>query len=246
MESGSAEAATPTTAGGTLYLVPTALGEGAPEAVLPRAVMERVATLTVFVVETAKTARAHLKWMSHPGPMQALELIEIGGARDDAAAAMLNALRRGTDVGLMSDAGCPGVADPGAAMVRAARAQGHRIVPLTGPSSLLLALMGSGLEGQRFRFVGYLPADAAARESALRDLESVSKRRHETQIFIETPYRNDALLGSALKVLQRDTALCVAIDVTGPEEAIETRRVGGWRERPPAIGKRPTVFLLLA
>ena len=148
--------------------------------------------------------------------------------------------------GLMSDAGCPGIADPGATMVREARRRGCRVVPLAGPSSLMLALMASGLEGQRFRFVGYLPAETMARENALRDLELTSKRREETQIFIETPYRNDALVTSLLRTLQRETALCIAMDMTGAEDSIDTRTVAKWRERPPTVGKRPTVYLLLA
>ena len=147
---------------------------------------------------------------------------------------------------MLSEAGCPAIADPGAALVAAAQAAGIRVVPLVGPSSIVLALMASGLEGQRFAFCGYLPRETAARGKRLRELEARSRRERETQIFIETPYRNDVMLGALLEVCSPGTLLCVASDLTLPSEQIRTRTISAWRSSRHAIGKRPTVFLLLS
>ena len=155
-------------------------------------------------------------------------------------------LRAGRPLGLLSEAGCPAIADPGAALVEAAHAAGFRVVPLVGPSAITLALMASGLEGQRFAFCGYLPRDASERVRRIKELEQRSRREQETEIFIETPYRNDALLGALLATLAPATRLCVAADLTLPTESIRTQTVADWRRERPALGKRPAAFLLLA
>ncbi len=149
-------------------------------------------------------------------------------------------------MGLLSEAGCPAIADPGAALVEAAWREGFRVVPLVGPSSILLALMASGLEGQRFAFCGYLPREVAHRKNKIRELEQRSRKEKETQIFIETPYRNDALFQALLDTCGNGTRLCVAADLTLPTESIASKTISQWRQRPTAPGKRPTVFLLLA
>lgn len=224
-----------------LVLVPTALGS-APTQVLPAPAIEAVRVLRDFAVEDAKSARAFLAALGMPCPMRELRIETL----DADPAALLAPLRAGRSLGVLSEAGCPGVADPGQAVVAAAHAAGFRVVPLVGPSSILLALMASGLEGQRFAFRGYLPRDARERAARIRALEQVSREARETQIFIETPYRNDALLAALLEACAPGTRLCVAVDLTLPEESITTRSVLQWRKAGRVIGRRPAVFLLLA
>ena len=224
-----------------LYLVPAPLG-GAVADALPAAAAETVRSLRDFAVENAKTARAFLGELGMPCPLRELNIQLI---TEDAAAA-LAPLRAGRSLGVLSEAGSPSVADPGAALVAAAHAGGFRVVPLVGPSAVLLALMACGLEGQRFAFCGYLPREAAARASRIRALEQRSRAERETQIFIETPYRNDVLLQALLEHCDPATRLCVAADLTLPSESIATRTVAQWRSQPGAIGRRPATFLLLA
>ena len=224
-----------------LYAIPATLG-GEPSAALPPPVLDTVRGLRDFAVENAKSARAFLKAVGMPCPLQDLRIGEIGPD----LAPFLAALDAGRDLGLLSEAGCPAIADPGATLVSAAHAAGHRVVPLVGPSSLVLALMASGLEGQRFAFCGYLPRDASERQARIRALEQRSRREDETELFIETPYRNDALLAALLETCAPTTRLCLASDLTLPTESVATRSVADWRRRPTEIGKRPTVFLLLA
>jgi 16S rRNA (cytidine1402-2'-O)-methyltransferase len=226
---------------GTLYAIPAPLG-GAPENALPAPALETIRTIRDFAVEDAKSARAFLLALGIPCPIREVRIAEIG----DDANALLAPLRAGRPLGLLSEAGCPAVADPGARLVEAAHRAGIRVVPLVGPCSIVLALMASGLEGQRFAFCGYLPREKAARERRIRELESRSRRERETQVFIETPYRNEALLASLLGTCARETLLCVASDLTLPSEAVATRPVSAWRLGRYAIGRRPTVFLLLA
>ncbi|MCX7961197.1 MAG: SAM-dependent methyltransferase [Burkholderiales bacterium] len=226
---------------GVLYAIPTPLG-ASPEASLPAAVLRTVRALRDFAVEDAKSARAFLAAVGCD-PKQA-RIRELGDESDDAA--LLAPLREGRDLGLLSEAGCPGLADPGARLVAAAHRAGFRVVPLVGPSAIVLALMASGLEGQRFAFRGYLPRGCADRARRIRDLEARSRRERETQIFIETPYRSDALLAALLATCAPKTRLCVATDLTLPTESVRTHAIAAWRRAPPAIGKRPTVFLLLA
>jgi 16S rRNA (cytidine1402-2'-O)-methyltransferase len=224
-----------------LYLVPTTLG-GTPEQVLPAGVIDTVRGLRDFAVENAKSARAFLAALPMPCAMRELRIVVLG----EDTHALLAPLREGRALGVLSEAGCPGVADPGQALVAAAHAAGFRVVPLTGPSSLLLALMASGLEGQRFAFCGYLPRDRRERLERIRALERRSREAKETQIFIETPYRGDALLDALLEGCASATRLCVAIDLTLPGESIAMRSVAGWRAARRAIGRRPAVFLLQA
>lgn len=234
---------------GRLFLLPAWLSEDTPAAdVVPAPVLERLRALREFVVEDAKSARRWLAACGHPGPMRELSM----GILDEHTAAadvqaLLAPLEAGRDVGLLSEAGMPAVADPGARLVAAAHVRGIPVLPMVGPSSLLLALAASGLEGQRFRFVGYLPPEAGARREALAELERRSARERETQLFIETPYRNDALLADALGSLRGTTRLAVAADLTGPAQWIRMDSVSGWKTRPaPPLGKRPAMFLLLA
>ena len=233
---------------GTLYLIPTPLGSASdPRRVLAPATLEIVARLRHFVVESARTARAFLKAAGTEAPLQSLAMIELN-ARTPApeVAAMLAPLRAGEDMGLLSEAGCPAVADPGATLVAAAHAAGLRVVPLVGPSALLLALMASGLNGQRFAFAGYLPAQPEARGTRLRELERRSAANDETQLWIETPYRNRQMLESALACLSPDTRLTVAAELTLDPETIITRRVADWRRQPAELPREPAVFGLLA
>ena len=226
---------------GILYAIPTPLGGTAVDA-LPASALETVRTLRYFVVENAKTARAFLKEVGMPCAIQDLEIAVI----DANVAQHIERLQEKQSIGLLSEAGCPAIADPGALLVEAAQKEGIRVVPLVGPSSIVLALMASGLEGQRFAFCGYLPREAEERRKKIGALESRSRRDRETQIFIETPYRNDAMLAALLETASEKTLLCLATDLTLPTEKIETRTVGRWRGARHTIGKRPTVFLLLS
>jgi 16S rRNA (cytidine1402-2'-O)-methyltransferase len=224
-----------------LYAIPTPVG-GPIDASLPASALERVRSLRDFVVENAKSARAFLGAAGMPVAMRELRIVEMREKADP----LLQPLREGRPLGLLSEAGCPAIADPGAALVEAAHREGFRVVPLVGPSSITLALMASGLEGQRFAFCGYLPRGAAERARRIRELETRSRKEKETQIFIETPYRSDALLAALIQSCNPETRLCVAADLTLPSESISTRRISGWMKSKRAIERRPAVFLLLA
>jgi 16S rRNA (cytidine1402-2'-O)-methyltransferase len=224
-----------------LYLVPVPLGGPAAEA-LSTAAAHTVRSLRDFAVENAKSARAFLGALGMPCAIRELRIQEIAGD----AAALLAPLRAGRSLGVLAEAGCPAVADPGAALVAAAHAEGFRVIPLVGPSAVTLALMASGLEGQRFAFCGYLPRDKQARADRIRALERRSRAENETQVFIETPYRNEALLMALLEYCDAATRLCVAVDLTLPTEEIATRDVAQWRRLQASIGRRPAVFLLQA
>ena len=236
------------TAAGRVYLVPSWLSEDTPpRAVVPADVIARVHALDRFVVENAKSARRFLAACGHPKPMREIAMAELNEHTPRAdVAALLDPVLAGSDLGVLSEAGAPAVADPGALLVAEAHARGLAVVPLVGPSSILLSLMASGLEGQRFRFVGYLPADSAARRAALVELERQSARHAETQVFIETPYRNEALLADVLAACKPSTRLAVAADLTSPSESIRMTTIEGWRARHEPIGKCPAIFLLLA
>lgn len=227
---------------GTLYAIPTPLG-GSPADALPAPALGIVQSLRDFVVENAKSARGFLGAVGMPCPLKALAIETLDEHTKDVLP-LLKPLREGRSLGLLSEAGCPAIADPGAALVEAAHREGFRVVPLVGPSSIILALMASGLEGQRFAFCGYLPRQGPERERRIRELERRSREANETQIFIETPYRNEALFASLLKNCSARTRLCVAADLSRPTESIATRTVAEWQRRGTAIGKRPTVFLL--
>lgn len=232
---------------GTLYLLPNRVAEGAVEDVLPPATLAVARRVEHFLAENAKSARAFLKAAGHPRPMAELAIQEIGHHPDPAQiAAWLAPLEAGQDMAIVSESGCPGVADPGASLVAAAHERGLKVQPLVGPSSLLLALMASGLTGQRFRFMGYMPVPAEQLAPAIRTAERDSAAG-ETQIFIETPYRNPRLFDALLANCAPQTRITVAIDVTGDGEWITTRRVVDWKKLPaPPFEKRPAVFALLA
>lgn len=237
---------------GTLYLLPVALGEGTPwPAFLPAQVQAIAAGLRHFVVESARAARAHLKQLDYPHPLRETDIRELpadaASSTDAALDALLAPALAGKDVGLVSDAGCPAVADPGARLVARAHTLGIRVAPLVGPSSILLGLMGSGLNGQSFAFHGYLPVNESERDAALRALEDESRKLGRTQLFIETPYRNERMFEALIKQLKPASRLCVACDLTTAGETILTRSVHDWRKAArPALAKRPTLFLLLA
>lgn len=238
---------------GTLYLLPVGLatpGEAADdwEQWLPVATRDIACQLSHFAVENAKTARASLKALGHPVPLRELDIQELPAQPDEAALGVLLApLLAGHDLGLMSEAGCPAIADPGALLVRVAHHHGISVRPLVGPSSLLLSLMASGLDGQRFAFHGYLPARDPERSKAIVALEKDSARLKQTQLFIETPYRNSTLFQALLQGCQPTTRLCVASDLTLDSESIRTNNIAAWRKADtPNLDKRPTVFLLLA
>jgi 16S rRNA (cytidine1402-2'-O)-methyltransferase len=232
---------------GTLFLVPTLLGAAQVEGSLPPAVQARVYALHAFVAENAKSARQFLKAIGFPRTLTQTPIEELNEHTPQARIPdLLQPLRDGLDLGLLSEAGCPAVADPGAALVALAHLEGLHVVPLVGPSSLLLALMASGLNGQRFCFHGYLPVDRTARENSIRSLERVSRTERAAQIVIETPYRNNRLIASLTQVCQPDTLLCVAADLTLETEYIRTQPIEKWRRQPPDLDKRPAVFVLQA
>lgn len=228
----------------TLYLVPNLLGAVPPERVLPVRTIDVARGLAHWVVETPKAARAFLGTLELPRPIAELDIRPLA---DDTLRVTLERLRNGADVGLLSDAGCPGVADPGAPLVEAAHENAIRVVPLVGPSAILLALMASGLNGQHFCFHGYLPVKAEARINALRALEQQSHAQRRTDLFIETPYRNVALLRAACESLAPRTRLCVAADLTLDTETIDCRSIARWRgDDGQRFDRRPAIFLLQA
>ncbi|KZE32705.1 SAM-dependent methyltransferase [Crenobacter luteus] len=230
----------------TLFLIPTPLGD-ADTPWLPEAERARVAHLSHFVVEAEKTARRHLKALGVTTPIRELSLAVLNEHTPAAeVAALLAPLAEGHDVGLVSEAGCPAVADPGAQLVALAHEKGYPVMPLIGPSSILLALMASGANGQRFAFHGYLPVDAAERDKAIRALEKESRERDVSQVFIETPYRNNALLSCLIETLSPATRLAVACDLTLPTQTIVSRRVGDWPRSRPDLHKRPAIFVIHA
>lgn len=230
---------------GTLYLIPTPLGETPLDLVLPEETRRIAARLSHFVVEHPKTARAFLKQVGTDLPIQQLNLQELSEhTKADQLEALLQPLQAGIDVGLLSEAGCPAVADPGAELVKLAHCRGIAVKPLVGPSSILLALMGSGLVGQRFTFHGYLPAKPDERAGALKDLEKRAEKDDATQVFIETPYRNRAMLESILAACRPDTWLGLACSLTTPGELVATRRVEQWRKQLPEVERSPCVFLI--
>ncbi len=241
---------------GTLYLIPNSLGSEQLEAVIPAPVRELTARLDCFIAENAKTARAFLKQVAQTHPLQTvLQQIQISelNVNTPAAevAALLAPLMAGKDVGLLSEAGVPAVADPGAELVRIAHQRDITVRPLVGPSSLLLALMASGLNGQSFAFHGYLPTDASERAARIKQLEQRSRQEKQTQILIETPYRNEAMLEALANHCSGNTLVCVATDLTLESESVITRPASTWKQaiaggQMPAFRKKPTVFLFLA
>jgi 16S rRNA (cytidine1402-2'-O)-methyltransferase len=233
---------------GKLYLIPVPLGQTTIEAVLPQTVRECAKHLKHFVAENAKSARAFLKSLPSDTPLQQIEIQELNEhTLPSDLQHLLAPLRAGNDVGLISEAGCPAVADPGANLVALAHKEGIQVLPMIGPSSILLALMGSGLSGQNFAFHGYLPAKEEPRQKKLKELEKDSIREKRTQIFIETPYRNRQMLETLVRGCSEQTRICVATDLTLSSESISTRTPAEWlKQGLPEIDRRPTVFLLQA
>ena len=233
---------------GTLYLIPVPLGNGPADLVLLPEVRTLACRIEDFVVENAKTARAMLKAMGHPKPLREIRIAELNEHTPPAdIPPLLEPALQGRILGLMSEAGCPAVADPGSALVEIAHRMGIRVVPLVGPSSILLALMASGMNGQNFAFHGYLPARDPERLHALKRLESASRSARCVQIFIETPYRNEAMLASCLQ-LAPETRLCVACELTGSGEWIRSAAIRDWiaGQDPVDLNRRPAVFLIQA
>ena len=233
---------------GIIYLIPVTLGEDNISKVLPADVVSVVQKLDHFVVESEKSARHFLSNIKTIKPVRELSLNllnEHTEAKD--VAALLAPLLAGKDLGLMSDAGCPGVADPGAHLIALAHEKDIRVVPFVGPSAILLSLMASGLNGQQFSFLGYLPIDKMQRNQKLKEIEKRSLTHHETQLFIETPYRNQHMLEAIISTCQATTRLCVACDISLSTEFISSKTIAAWEKSPlPNLHKRPTVFLLLA
>lgn len=233
---------------GTLYLIPVTLGDNVIQKALPPDVVSITQKLDTFVVENEKTARRFLGAIKTHKPVRELTMLTLNEhTMDQELPALLAPLLEGRDIGLMSEAGCPGVADPGAKLAALAHRKGIRVAPLVGPSSILLGLMASGLDGQRFTFLGYIPSEKAARVQKLREIEQASRKNRETQIFIETPYRNQHLLEDILASCNGETRLCVACNVSLEDESIVTKRIADWKNTSlPDLHKKPTVFLLLA
>lgn len=231
---------------GKLYLIPSPLGENDPAEVIPGPVLESLKGFRTFVVEEVRTARRYLSRAGLKGQIGELEFHELNEHTDQATIEGYLKLFDGGDVALISEAGLPAVADPGAQLVALAHRHGIEVVPAVGPSSLMLALMASGLNGQSFAFCGYIPAKTDERRSKLRTLEKVSGQLKQTQIIIETPYRNDSLFADILAVCAPSTRVCVAVNITMPDAYIKTMKVSQWKKEGLVIGKRPCVFLILS
>ncbi len=232
---------------GKLYLIPSTLGENDPAEVIPAPVLESLKSFRTFVVEEVRTARRYLSKAGLKGKIGELEFFELNEHTEQAAIeGYIRLFEDGNNVALISEAGLPAVADPGAQLVALAHRNGIEVVPAVGPSSLMLALMASGLNGQSFAFCGYIPAKTEERRARLKTLEKVSGQLRQTQILIETPYRNDSLFADILGVCSASTRVCVAANITMPDAYIMTKKVAEWKKEGLVIGKRPCVFLILA
>lgn len=229
-----------------LYLIPAPLGENDPKEVIPQNVLDVACSLKCFVVEEIRTARRFLSSYGLKGHIDELSFTELNEHTQASEVEAMAALFENQDVGLITEAGLPAIADPGAALVALCHRKGIEVVPLVGPSSLMLALMASGLNGQSFAFRGYLPVKTEERRSAIKSIEKTSAGSRQTQIFIETPYRNDSLMADLVSCLSASTRICIAADLTLPTQLIRTMTAGEWRKKPLTIGKRPCVFLILA
>lgn len=232
---------------GTLYLIPTILADDTADQVISPQVKDTVQRLTYFIVENLRTARRFVKSICPEMVIEQLNFVQVD---KDATPAQVQAslkplLEQGIDAGIISEAGCPGIADPGAEVARYAHQKGIRVVPFAGPSAILLSLMASGFNGQRFAFHGYLPIEKGPRLQALRNLEKEMLQRDQTQIFMETPYRNNKLLEDLVQTLASGTRLCIAANITSPEhEFIQTKTIAEWKGKLPDIHKQPAVFLI--
>lgn len=232
---------------GKLYLIPSPLGENDPEEVIPVPVLKSLTGFRTFVVEEIRTARRYLSRAGLKGRIGELEFHELNEHTDqNTIEGYLKLFEDGNDVALISEAGLPAVADPGAQLVALAHRHGIEVIPTVGPSSLMLALMASGLNGQSFAFCGYIPAKTDERKARLKTLEKVSGQLKQTQIIIETPYRNDSLFADMISICSPSTRICVAANITMPDAFIKTKTASEWKKQGLVIGKRPCVFLILA
>lgn len=230
---------------GTLYLIPVPLADDAAAKSFTPYLTETVNSIKEYIVENEKTARRFLKVAGLKTPQSELLIHDYGKHnRETGTGEFFKGLQAGKDVGLMSEAGCPGIADPGAEIVEKAHRMGIKVVPLVGPSSILLALMASGFNGQSFTFHGYLPIDKADRSKKIRQLEGHAEQNNQTQIFIETPFRNNPLLEEILKTAHPKTRLCIACDLTSATELVQTKTIAEWQKKVPELHKRPTIFLI--
>ncbi|MFI5125044.1 MAG: SAM-dependent methyltransferase [Chitinophagales bacterium] len=233
------------TAVATVYLIPSFLEEESLQ-VLPDYITQAVKVCEVFFVENERSARRFLKKLWKEMEIDRYPWFVIHKTEDGAVTEFLHQVKLGRQIGILSEAGCPGIADPGQVLVAAAHAAGAMVKPLVGPSSILLALMASGMNGQQFQFNGYLPVDAQDRNERIKELETLSRKQSSTQIFIETPYRNQVLLEALLKNCKSETRLCVAVNLTGKTESILTKSIEAWRRAKPALPKQPAIFLINA
>lgn len=232
---------------GKLYMIPTTLGENEPLEVLPISIKRIIEEIDHYIVENEKTARRFIKKISPRKSQSNLNIALLNKFTDpEIMPSFLDPCFEGEDVGVLSEAGCPGIADPGAEIVRIAHQKGIAVVPLVGPSSIILALMASGLNGQNFAFNGYLPIENAERKKAIKRFEKISRENNQSQLFIETPYRNNSLFEEFVKTLSKDTWLCIATDLTLPTEFIATKLTGNWIAESLELHKRPTIFIIQA
>lgn len=230
---------------GKLYLLPTTLGDNEPLEVLPATVQQQVERIDIFIAENEKTARRAIKKLVPEKSQPSLRFHLLNKHTDPAdIPSFLLACKEGKDVGLLSEAGCPGVADPGAEVVKIAHREGIRVIPMVGPSSILLAMMASGMNGQNFAFNGYLSIDKTSRKSEIKDLEKISLEKNQAQSFIETPYRNNKMLEDLVQILHPGTRICVACDLTLSTEFVVTKTASEWRKTKVDLHKRPTIFIL--
>ncbi len=230
---------------GKLYLIPTTLGDCNPLDVLPQTVKRAIEFIDCYIVENEKTARKFIKSI-YPEKVQSSLILSSLNKHTEKTEhnAMIQPCLEGINVGLMSEAGCPGVADPGAVIVKLAHEKGIQVIPLVGPSSILLAMMGSGMNGQSFAFNGYLPIDKDDKKAAIKSFEKLSFDKNQSQIFIETPYRNNKFLEDLLQILQPNTHLCIAADITLPTEYIKTYKVADWKKNKVDLHNRPTIYII--
>lgn len=230
---------------GNLFLIPSPLGEISKYEVLPPSVNYIVNTISDYIVEDERTARRYLRKLGIKTPIDQLTFLALNKrTTPEQYASYLKAAEAGRDMGLISDAGCPGIADPGADVVRLAHRSGIRVIPLAGPSSVIMALMASGLNGQSFAFHGYLPIERSDRVKRIKELEKTALHTGASQVFMETPYRNEPLLDDLLKTCTSSTLLCIACDISLQTEFICTRKISQWRTEKPALDKRPAIFII--
>lgn len=230
---------------GTLYLIPVPLADDAVARSLTPYLVDTINSIKEYIVENEKTARRCLREAGLKTPQSELIIHDYGKHhRDDGTAEFFKGLLAGNNVGLMSEAGCPGIADPGAEIVAEAHRKGIKVIPLVGPSSILLALMASGFNGQSFTFHGYLPIDKVERARKIKELEALAEKNKQTQLFIETPFRNNPMLEEILRSCMPKTLLCIACNITGAEEMVQTKTIEQWRKQVPDLHKKPTIFLL--